>query len=142
VDVHYPDAGGACAGLVVASDERFTDVVEECIVWLSTVDAYQPGRFYLRELPAITAVLATTTSAHVHMQIGLPVIGVAKTAFRTATHAVTIHRGNDAIRPLFITAVGLPVDQAAALVTAMAGPHRIPDALRHVDTLARQGSHK
>jgi deoxyribonuclease V len=160
VDVHYPVDGGARAALVIAGDQRFAHVVEERSVWLPTIEAYQPGRFYLRELPAITAVLATTAGmdllvvdgyvdldpqgrpglgSRVHAQTGVPVIGVAKTAFRTATHAVTIHRGSAATRPLFITAAGLSVEQAAALVTAMAGPHRIPDALRHVDALARHG---
>jgi deoxyribonuclease V len=159
VDVHYPDAGGACAGLLVAADERFVDVVEQRTAWLPIIEAYRPGRFYLRELPPITAVLATTGSldllmidgyvdldpegsaglgAHVHAQTGLPVIGVAKTGFRTATHAVAVHRGTGATRPLFITAAGLGVDRAAALVAAMAGPYRIPDALRRVDALARQ----
>jgi deoxyribonuclease V len=161
VDVHYPDSGGACAGLLVTSDERYADVVEQRTAWLPVIEAYQPGRFYLRELPVITAVLAATSSldllvidgyvdldpqgspglgAHIHTQTGLPVIGVAKSAFHTATHAVTIHRGGGATRPLFITAAGIRVDRAAALVAAMAGPHRIPDALRQVDTLARQAS--
>lgn len=163
VDVHYPDAGGARAALVVAGDERFADLVEERTVWLPTVEEYQPGRFYLRELPAITAVLASADAlhllvvdgyvdldpqgrpglgAHVHAQTGVPVIGVAKTAFRTATQAVSIRRGSGATRPLFVTAAGLSVDQAAALVTAMAGPHRVPDALRHVDALTRHGVHQ
>jgi deoxyribonuclease V len=146
---------------VVAGDKQFANLVEERSVWLPTVEAYQPGKFYLRELPAITAVLATTAGidllvvdgyvdldpqrrsglgAHVHARIGVPVTDVAKTAFRTATHAVTAHRGNGATRPLFITAGGLSVEAAAALVTAMAGPHWIPDALRRVDTLARHGT--
>jgi deoxyribonuclease V len=160
VDVHYPDAGGACAALVVAHDERFANLAEERTAWLPTVAGYQPGRFYLRELPPITAVLATTGSldlliidgyvdldpqgrpglgARVHAQISVPVIGVAKTAFQTATHAVAIHR-NNARRPLFITAAGLPLDRAAAIITAMAGLHRVPDALRSVDALARKAS--
>ena len=67
-----------------------------------------------------------------------PIIGVAKTAYHAATHAIAIHRGR-AVRPLYVTAAGLPADRAAALVTAMAGAHRIPDALRQVDTLARRG---
>jgi deoxyribonuclease V len=160
VDVHYPSTGGARAGLLVTGDARLADVVEQRVVWLPTVEAYQPGRFYLRELPAVSAVLATTTSldllvidgyvdldpqgrpglgAHVHGRTGLPVIGVAKTAFRTASHAVTVYRGNGATRPLFVTAAGLSAGRAAALVAAMAGPYRIPDAMRRVDMLARRG---
>ena len=74
--------------------------------------------------------------AHAHARFDVPVIGVAKTAFATATHAVAIRRGS-ATRPLYVTAAGLDLDQAADLVTAMAGPFRLPDALRRVDALAR-----
>jgi deoxyribonuclease V len=62
-------------------------------------------------------------------------VGVAKTAFRSATHAAEVRRGGT--RPLYVTAAGLPLDDAAAMVAAMAGPHRLPDALRRVDKLAR-----
>jgi deoxyribonuclease V len=74
--------------------------------------------------------------AHLHTDLNVPVIGVAKTAFRTASHAVAVHRGN-ARRPLYITAAGIPADRAATLVAGMAGPYRLPDALRRVDALTR-----
>jgi len=45
--------------------------------------------------------------AHVHAEFGMPVIGVAKSRFRTATHAVPVQRGSS-VRPLFITAAGMP----------------------------------
>jgi deoxyribonuclease V len=159
VDVHYPDAGGAFAALVVAGDAEFATVVGEHVVRLDRVAPYQPGRFFLRELPAIAAVLASTDpvdllvvdgyvdldphgrpglGAHVHAQLGVPVIGVAKTAFGPATQAAPVLRGTST-RPLFVTAAGLPVERAAALVAAMAGPHRLPTALRRVDALCRAG---
>ncbi|WP_258724845.1 hypothetical protein [Cellulomonas sp. NS3] len=90
-DVHYPDAGGAVAALVVAAD----------------------------------------------VQLGVPVVGVAKTRFHAASHAVEVRRGS-ATRPLYVTAAGMPAAHAAALVSAMAGPHRIPRALRRVDAIARR----
>lgn len=157
VDVHYPPGGGARAGLVVAVDPRFTEVVGEYTAWLDSVAAYQPGHFYLRELPAVTAVLDTTAAldlvvidgyvdldprgrpglgTHLHTRTGMPVVGVAKTVFRTATHAIEVHRGGGT-RPVYVTAAGLPRDEAAALVAQMAGAHRVPDALRRADTLAR-----
>jgi deoxyribonuclease V len=154
VDVHYPDEGGARAALVVAADARFATIVEERVAVAGAVPAYRPGFFFERELPAIRAVLAPVDllvvdgyvdldpegrpglGAHVHAEIGRPVIGVAKTAFRSATHAVPVVRGTGA-RPLYVTAAGIPVGDAAALVSEMAGAHRIPDALRRVDRLAR-----
>ena len=70
-------------------------------------------------------------------EFGVPVIGVAKTPFRTATHAIEVRRGTSA-RPLYVTAAGMPRADAASLVRQMAG-HRRPDALRRAGTLARHG---
>jgi deoxyribonuclease V len=66
------------------------------------------------------------------------VIGVAKSRFRTATHAVPVLRGSSA-RPLFVTAAGMPAADAAELVQHMSGRYRLPDALPRADTLARVG---
>ena len=63
-------------------------------------------------------------------------IGVAKSRFRTATHAVPVVRGSS-VRPLFVTSAGMPVSDAADLVRRMVGRYRLPDALRRADTLAR-----
>ena len=121
--------------------------------------AYRPGEFYLRELPPLRAVLEDLTGlgllvvdgyadldpsgrpglgAHAHAEFGIPVIGVAKSRFRTATHAVPVLRGSSGC-PLFVTAAGMPRADAADLVRRMAGRYRLPDALRHADTLARTG---
>ena len=54
------------------------------------------------------------------------------------TATVPVLRGRSA-RPLYITAAGMPVKEAADLVIHMAGPFRRPDALRRVDVLARTG---
>ncbi|MCW6009809.1 endonuclease V [Micromonospora sp. CPCC 205371] len=156
VDVHYPAAGGADAAMIVAADPAFSSIVDEFTAHLPDVPPYQPGAFFLRELPALRAVFAQAGAvdlvvidgyvdldpdgrrglgAHLHREIGVPVVGVAKTAFHSATHAVAVRRGGT--RPLYVTATGLPLDEAAAMVAAMAGTHRIPDALRRVDKLAR-----
>jgi deoxyribonuclease V len=159
VDVHYLSSGGARAAAVVAADARFCEVVAERTEVLAEALPYRPGEFYLRELPPIRAVLhglggldllvvdgyadldpggRPGLGAHAHAEFGIPVIGVAKTAFRTATHAVPVLRGTSA-RSLFVTAAGMPRDEAADLVRHMAGQHRLPDAVRRADTLARTG---
>lgn len=43
-------------------------------------------------------------------------------------------------RPLYVTAIGIPDIQAAAIVEQMSGPYRLPDALRRVDALTRGSS--
>ena len=89
---------------------------------------YRPGEFSLRELPPLRAVLGGLSGlgllvvdgyadldpsgrpglgAHAHAEFGIPVIGVAKSRFRTANHAVPAMRRSSA-RPLFVTAAGMP----------------------------------
>lgn len=158
-DVHYLPSGSARAAAVLAADAAFSVVLADRTVLLPQVLPYRPGEFFLRELPPLRAVLADVPrlgllvidgyadldpagrpglGAHAHAAFGVPVIGVAKTRFRTATHAVEILRGRSA-RPLFVTAAGMPLDQAASLIRRMAGPFRLPDALRRADALARTG---
>jgi deoxyribonuclease V len=158
VDVYYPETGGAVAALVVADGSTFGQVIEEHTAVLDKVADYRPGEFFARELPAIGAVLARTApidllvvdgyvdldpdgkpglGAHAHTEFAVPVIGVAKTAFHSASHAIGVQRGETAQRPLYVTAVGLPLPDAAELVRRMAGRYRMPDALRRVDTLSR-----
>jgi deoxyribonuclease V len=157
-DVQYLPAGTARAALVLAEDATFSRIAAEETVLVPDVAPYEPGEFFRRELPPLRAVLASALpnvellivdgyvdldpsgkpglGAHAHKEFGVPVIGVAKTRFATAAHAVPVIRGQSA-NPLFITAVGLPLPDAAALVHAMSGQYRLPDALRRADSLAR-----
>jgi deoxyribonuclease V len=157
--VHYLKAGGARAAAVLAADAGFAHVLTERTAVVPRVPLYRPGEFYLRELPPLRAVLDDLSElgllvvdgyadldpggrpglgAHAHAEFGIPVIGVAKSRFRTATHAVPVLRG-PSVRPLFVTAAGMPRADAADLVRRMAGRYRLPDALRRADTLARAG---
>ena len=159
VDVHYPAAGGARAALVLASDRAFAEIVAEQTAFVTDVAPYVPGQFLLRELPPLRAVLNKVTGinllvvdgyvdldpdgrpglgAHAHAEYGFAVIGVAKTPFATATHAIPVVRGR-ATRPLYVTAAGMPVADAAEMVRMMSGEFRLPDALRRVDALSRGG---
>jgi len=157
VDVHYLPLGEARAALVLASSAAFSEIVLEKTVAVADVAPYEPGAFYQRELPCLRALLVGMDELsllvvdgyvdldpagkpglgmHAHLEFGVPVIGVAKTPFSTATHAVPVVRGA-AIRPLYVTTAGLPVTEAAETVRTMAGQYRLPDALRRVDALAR-----
>jgi hypothetical protein len=82
--------------VVLAGDPRFAVLVAERVSWLPNVAAYQPGRFFQRELPALRAVLDDVgelalvvidgyvdldpsgragLGAYLHAQIHVPVIG-------------------------------------------------------------------
>ncbi|WP_420271859.1 endonuclease V [Occultella aeris] len=161
VGVQYDD-NGAKAALVVCNERAFSTVTSEHVVDIARTAPYESGALFKRELPCLRAVLALGPplellvidgyatldpegrpglGAHAADAFGIPVIGVAKTPFRTATHAVQVIRGT-ASRPLYVTAAGgLDVAEAARIVSTMAGPHRIPTALARVDRLARGREH-
>jgi deoxyribonuclease V len=157
VDVHYLDEVKSRAAMVAARDRRFSVIECSRTVIAPIAAPYRPGELYLRELPPLRAVIPAIDSlalvvidgyvdldsdgrpglgAHVHAEFGIPVIGVAKTAFRTATHAAKVFRGKSA-RPLYVTAAGMAIADAAQLVRDMAGQFRVPHALKHADRPAR-----
>jgi deoxyribonuclease V len=156
-DMHYLPGSRARAAAVAAADPGFSSISWTAAVVVPADVPYRPGEFYLRELPALRAVIPSCEplelivvdgyvdldaagrpglGAHVHAQFGVPVIGVAKTPFRTASHAAQVRRGRSA-RPLYVTAAGLTITDAADLVQRMAGQFRLPDALKRADRLAR-----
>lgn len=154
LDVDYRAASVAVAA---AAFDAWTDAVaalERVDVTHGAAAAYEPGQFYLRELPYLCAMLDALPAmsllivdgyaeldhgpglgGHLAAARGLPVIGVAKTRYAGAP-AIEVLRG-DSKAPLFVTAVGLPVADAAAHVAGMHGPFRIPTLLKRVDSLAR-----
>jgi deoxyribonuclease V len=157
VDVHYLDESIARAAVVAASDVRFS-LISFTDTAMVPVDApYRAGAFYRRELPPLRRVLPPAGSLalividgyvdldaagrpglgrHVNSEFRVPVIGAAKTLFKTATHAAQVRRGRSS-RPLYVTAAGITVTDAARIVRDMAGRFRLPDALRLADRLAR-----
>jgi deoxyribonuclease V len=158
VDVHYVGEAARAAAVSVA-DWSSSDVLAVRTAWLEEVPPYEPGRFFVRELPPVLAVLSQLGRVSVvvvdgyvdldptgrpglgrrlYESIAVPVVGVAKTPFRGADHARAVLRGT-AVRPLFVTSAGLPAEEAARQVAAMAGAYRVPDVLRLVDRIARSG---
>ncbi|HET9080782.1 MAG TPA: Tn3 family transposase [Trebonia sp.] len=112
-DVHYLASGGARAAAVVSADAGFCRLTADRVALVPQVQSYRPGEFYLRELPPLRAVLDGLAGmtllvvdgfadldqdgrpglgARAHAEFAVPVIGVAKTAFRTATHAIPTER--------------------------------------------------
>lgn len=160
VDVDYREHEAVAACLwfrdwpdAASSDER--------VVRLPPAAPYVPGQFYERELPCLLAALRSNAEqtldvilidsyvwldgsgkpglgAHLYEALGrqTPVIGVAKTSFARSPFAALVHRGSSQ-SPLYITAAGLPIDEAADCVQRMHGSYRIPTLLKRVDRLCR-----
>ena len=160
VDVDYRE-DEAVAACVLFRDWADAGLSGRHVKRLRGIEPYVPGQFYRRELPCLLAVLAEVPDpvelvvidgyvwladesrpglgARMYEALGrkVPVVGVAKTSFAGARLAVPVARGESAKRPLFVTAAGMDVHEAARLVQGMHGPHRIPTLLRRVDALCR-----
>lgn len=142
------------------SDEDNYTVNSEII---EDVEEYVPGEFYRRELPCILSLLEKMEheqidtiivdgfvyldddlkpglGAHLYnrLESKIPVIGVAKTNFATLeNNKRPILRGESA-NPLYITAIGMDLEEAAELIENMNGPYRIPTLLKQLDTLTKE----
>ncbi len=80
--------------------------------------------------------------AHLSRALGgsVPVIGVAKTRFAgTEPVADVVHGLVVTVRPLYVSAVGLPLADAAEYVGRMHGAFRLPTLVKRVDALCRAG---
>ncbi|MBL8916537.1 MAG: endonuclease V [Archangium sp.] len=123
------------------------------------IAAYEPGQFFKRELPCLLRVLekagpvqcvvidgyvwldregAPGLGAHLYEALGrgVPVIGIAKTAFKGSDMALRLERPGSK-KPLFVTAAGMTPEAALANARRLHGEHRIPTLLKRVDSLAR-----
>jgi deoxyribonuclease V len=153
VDVQYAEntARAAAVGFQLWSDERAT---QELVVDVDHIAPYEPGAFYKRELPCILKALekmaprVVVIDAYVDLDdnkpglgrrlfdvVKVPVIGVAKTHYAGAP-AIEVMRGASK-SPLYVSAAGMNVEEAARAIASMHGPHRMPALLARVDALAR-----
>jgi deoxyribonuclease V len=160
VDVDYRSSG-AVAACVVMRDWTDAESELDLVSRIEHVEEYVPGQFYRRELPCLQRVLSSLPAppgvivvdgyvwladentpglgAHLFDALGraVPVVGVAKTRFLSATAARPVLRG-DSRRPLYVSSVGMLVEDACRHVQTMHGPYRIPTMLKKVDQLCRQ----
>jgi len=160
VDAHYGQTGSIVAGVVF---EKWEDAapIETRQDLHGPPLPYESGQFYKRELPLILDTVSALRAnpsiivvdgyvfldgsgrkglgAHLYEALGrvVPVVGVAKTAFKGSPHAAQVTRGNSQM-PLYVTTVGMDQDTTAAHIVSMHGPHRIPTLLKLADQLSRE----
>jgi deoxyribonuclease V len=158
-DVHYTNTH-AIAACILFRD--WSDAYPDLAITERVEDPapYEPGRFYRRELPALLSVISKLTvrpeviiidgyawlgdwdhsglGAHLHKALGgrVAVIGVAKKLFLRGPAVQTIRRGTSA-RPLYVSAAGMDLDDAAARIVELHGEFRVPTLLKRVDRLCR-----
>ena len=119
---------------------------------------YESGSFYKRELPCILDLLKQVDKPNIdtiiidgyvylndegkgglgyflYQQLDrqIPIIGVAKKAFYNNDIFVDkIYRG-ESLSPLYITSIGVDLNEASINIKNMAGKYRIPNILKIVD---------
>lgn len=161
VDVDYRTTETSIAAAVLFNAWTDAFPVEEHTEQIGKIDDYVPGEFYKRELPPLMRVLARYRhklslvivdgyvwienpddtrglGAHLYDALGarIPVVGVAKTPMQRSGECSSVLRG-ESETPLFVSAVGVDLAEAAAAVQSMHGRFRIPTLLKRVDRLAR-----
>lgn len=158
VDVAYSGSTATAAGVLFSAWDS-TATERTLLAEMDNVAEYERGAFYLRELPCIAKLLKeidlpldcividgyVTLGEAASPGLGwklwefldrtTPVIGVAKSEFRGTPEKAKLYRGHSS-RPLFVTAVGMPLDEAKACVAAMHGKHRLPGLLKIADRLS------
>ena len=166
LDVFYFADFAVASGVLFRIWEDATESAScvEKVNGISLAD-YVPGEFYKRELPCLRRVIdkldclptvividgyvtldaAGRPGLGMHLWESLaqkvPIIGVAKNRFAGIPTESELYRGQSQ-RPLYVTAVGVPLDEAKTHIGSMHGKYRIPTLLKRVDQLSRQGGSK
>jgi deoxyribonuclease V len=150
----------AVAGCVLFQEWTDSKSTAEYVEIVYDIEPYQPGQFYLRELPCLLKVLGKVVEPisiiivdgyvwldsskkpglgaklYEALNDAIPIIGVAKSSFADST-GIAVIRGTST-RPLFVTSVGIEPQIAAEYIQQMHGANRIPTLLKRVDTLCRK----
>jgi deoxyribonuclease V len=162
IDVHYKQTTAKAVGAFIQNWSDAT-ALHYIIKYIDEVDEYVPGAFYMRELPCIVEIFKEIDlrnlsyiiidgfvvlddsgkpglGAFVYDSIQqlVPVIGVAKTNFhQNEQHVIPVLRGASA-KPLYVTAVGTDLQQAAEHIKNMHGEFRLPTVLKELDRITKE----
>ena len=160
-DVYYYPSHAKATSLAFNNWEE-EKIVEEKDCTISDVAEYSPGSFFKRELPCLLKVIALSNTSQIEAIIidgyvflddndkkglggylyqaldqQIPIIGVAKRKFHSIDqNAIAITRGKS-LNPLFITSVGIDLEESAKHILNMKGDFRIPQLLKKVDADGR-----
>ena len=162
IDVHYREE---FAKVVSIEFDNWTDsnpskIIEDTV---KNVEDYKSGEFYKRELPCILKILEQTEKSKLDVIIidgyvelnnngkaglgkylyerlnqEIPIIGVAKKGFKdNSKNVIKIERGKSK-NPLYITSIGIDLQESANKIKNMVGKYRIPDLLRILDQKTKE----
>ncbi|MDH6253612.1 deoxyribonuclease V [Chryseobacterium sp. H1D6B] len=161
-DTYYYDeyAKTICISFEDWTSEKESEIYSE---ETSIISVYESGAFFKRELPCILSLLSKIELKEGDIVIvdgyvtlndegkkGLggylyealeqnyPVIGIAKNGFSSPDpRRRNVYRG-ESKTPLFVTSMGIDVDEIKDSVEKMYGSYRIPALLKKLDQLTRE----
>jgi deoxyribonuclease V len=160
VDVAYEQDKAVVAGVLF---QDWEDAVpqQEFTLRCPPAEAYEPGKFYRRELPCVLSLLHQLHTGvdiiiidgfvylgeehkpglgcylYESLDRQVAVVGVAKSAFKETPDSTALQRGSSQ-RPLYVTAIGIAEEIARQGILRMHGKDRLPALLKHVDQLCRK----
>lgn len=160
IDVYYKENLARAIGVLFDwEDESPQDILIEL---LEGIEEYIPGEFYKRELPCLLKIVekvnlsdleAIIVDGHVNVEnekYGLggklyeqlygqvPVIGIAKSPFyANKDMTIEIYRGKSKM-PLYISSIGIDLNEVVEKVINMTGEYRIPTILKTLDMLTKK----
>jgi len=165
IDVYYIDSSAKIVGFLFSNweDDKPAHIY---IAYKNEIMPYKSGVFYQRELPCILALLeqidittldAIIVDGYVHLDKGkmglggylyqslpqrIPIIGVAKKPFfNNTTYVAEVLRGKSK-HPLYVTAIDIPLCNAACHIQSMHGKNRMPTLLSLLDQETKKFSIK
>lgn len=159
-DTYYFDNKAKTVCLVFSNwaDKEPAQIYSEI---LENISEYVPGEFYKRELPCIMSLYAQITEPvdcivvdgfvylddeqkpglgarlYEALEEKIPVIGVAKTNFATIEKNKSLLLRGQSEKPLYITAIGMELQDAVECIREMEGAYRMPTLLKQLDTLTK-----
>ncbi|MEL6559058.1 MAG: endonuclease V [Bacteroidota bacterium] len=162
IDVHYRSETTKTVA-VLFDDWVDSEAKQFLVKYTGKADDYVPGEFYRRELPCLLNVLKEVDvetidciiidgfvylgdqqepglGAYLFQKLEekIPVIGVAKSNFlKNKKSSVELLRG-DSTKPLYVTADGISLDEAAQNIAKMEGKFRMPTLLQQLDTKTKE----
>lgn len=157
VDAYYAGSKAKVTGVLFEnfSDEKPLKIISKIV---DDAAPYESGSFYKRELPCIVSLLQDLDVRDIslividgfvylddegryglgghlyeHLECGVQIVGVAKLPFKGSCKLVREICRGESKRPLFVSAVGTDLDEAARLVKGMSGEFRMPSLLKILD---------
>ncbi|MGM9479050.1 endonuclease V [Pedobacter sp. GSP4] len=148
-----------CLSFAEWKSERETAIYSDIVFG---IEDYISGEFYKRELPCILNLITKIDLTHVEFiivdgfvyldddkRLGLgghlyeklgqkiPVIGVAKSDFVAIRNNKSAVLRGESKKPLFLTSIGIDLQEASSFIKEMHGEFRIPKLLKDLDILTK-----